>query len=171
MIEPNRAIRIKYGLWDNRERGYPATHSIVDDWVMEDRVNRIEASRGWSRVGTAPVASTWNLPHLPTIKTLCIVSDDQQSRMRTCLCSSSFLTWNFDQLNNEAMESLIEVFYIIVREQPTRGCRDDIVEKPLWADQQSSHRQLPCQPTARCDACRLMYGYKGHSEHNQTISV
>ena len=111
MIEPNRAIRIKYGLWDNRERGYPATHSIVDDWVMEDRVNRIEASRGWSRVGTAPVASTWNLPHLPTIKTLCIVSDDQQSRMRTCLCPSPFLTWHFDRLDNEAMRNqVIEVF-------------------------------------------------------------
>ena len=107
---------------------------------MEDRVNMIEASRGWTRVGTAPMASTWNLPHLPTIETLCIVSDNQQSRMWTCLCSSPVWTLNFDQLNNEAMKNLIEVFGRIVRAQPTRGCRDTLAEKPSRADQQSSHR-------------------------------
>ena len=55
------------------------------------------------------VASIWNLPHLPASLTLCIVSDNQQSRMRACVRSSPFLTWNLDQLNNDAMKNLIEV--------------------------------------------------------------
>ena len=61
MIESNEAICIEHGFRDRGEREYLATHSVIDDGVredMEDMVNRIEASRGWSSFGTAPVAST-----------------------------------------------------------------------------------------------------------------
>ena len=69
-------ICIEHGFRDRGEREYLATHSVIDHLVREDVVNRIEASRGWSRIGTALVTSIQNLPHLPTSSTLRIVPDN-----------------------------------------------------------------------------------------------
>ena len=76
MIESNEDICIEHGFRDRGEREYLATHSVIDHLVREDVVNKIEASRSWSRVGTALVTSIRNLHHLSISSTLRIVPDN-----------------------------------------------------------------------------------------------